>query len=142
MENASYEYPQPEHSVATSQVTFRKEVENGSRGRQYAISLYPGLLPARGKLIDTLISSGVSGYVGFRIVDGVGLLEPPIAPSNDEIQEVNGSIKKVPSSKGQVFKDKTMSLLEKRKLMKMLMFVANLDETKAEDDPLIKGELL
>lgn len=121
-------------------------METGSRGRQYAISLYPAILPARGKLIDTLISSGVSGYIGFRVVDGVGLLQPSTntgtgtSTSGDE--QLTSDIKKVPSSKGQVFKDKTLSLMEKRKLMKMLMFVANIDETKAVDDALLKGEYL
>lgn len=103
-------------------------------------------MPARGKLIDTLISSGVSGYIGFRVVDGVGLLQPSTntgaGTSTNRGGEVASDIKKVPSSKGQVFKDKTLSLMEKRKLMKMLMFVANLDENKAVDDALLKGEYL
>ena len=34
-----------------------------------------------------------------------------------------------------------MSLLEKRKLMKMLMFVVNLDQDKSAEDPALKGEL-
>ena len=103
-------------------------------------------MPARGKLIDTLISSGVSGYIGFRVVDGVGLLHPSTntgtGTSKSGDKRVISDIKKVPSSKGQVLKDKTLSLMEKRKLMKMLMFVANLDETKAVDDALLKGECL
>jgi RAB protein geranylgeranyltransferase component A len=103
-------------------------------------------LPARGKLIDTLISSGVSGYIGFRVVDGVGLLQHSMntgaGTSTSGEEQGSSGIKKVPSSKGQVFKDKTLSLMEKRKLMKMLMFVANLDETKAIDDALLKGECL
>lgn len=103
-------------------------------------------MPARGKLIDTLIASGVSGYIGFRIVDGVGLLHRSTNTSSrtskNVDEEVASGIKKVPSSKGQVFKDKTLSLMEKRKLMKMLMFVANLDENKAIDDALLKGEYL
>jgi len=100
-------------------------------------------LPARGKLIDTLISSGVSGYVGFRIVDGVGLLQANAVDSDasSSSSKSSGKVKKVPTSKGQVFKDKTMSLLEKRKLMKMLMFVVNLDQDKSAEDPALKGEL-
>lgn len=144
LENSSYEYPAGSSAAAGG--SFQQDVETGSRGRQYAISLYPAILPARGKLIDTLISSGVSGYIGFRVVDGVGLLHPPtstgVGTSTSGGEEVSSGIKKVPSSKGQVFKDKTLSLMEKRKLMKMLMFVANLDETKAVDDALLKGEYL
>jgi RAB protein geranylgeranyltransferase component A len=144
LENSSYEYPAGSSAAAGG--SFQQDVETGSRGRQYGISLYPAILPARGKLIDTLISSGVSGYIGFRVVDGVGLLQPSTntgtRTSTSGEEQVTSGIKKVPSSKGQVFKDKTLSLMEKRKLMKMLMFVANLDETKAVDDALLKGKYL
>jgi RAB protein geranylgeranyltransferase component A len=139
--NSSFHFP-ASTSSDVPQETFQHQVENGSLGRQYALSLYPAVLPARGKLIDTLISSGVSGYVGFRIVDGVGLLYPNNV-GDDASTSTSTSykkIKKVPTSKGQVFKDKTMSLLEKRKLMKMLMFVVNLDQDKSAQDPALKGQ--
>jgi len=139
--NSSYLFPSST-SLDSTQETFQHRVENGSLGRQYALSLYPAVLPARGKLIDTLISSGVSGYVGFRIVDGVGLLQPNTVDVNASSSSSTpfGKVKKVPTSKGQVFKDKTMSLLEKRKLMKMLMFVVNLDQDKSTEDPALKGK--
>lgn len=119
---------------------FEDQVQNGSLGRQYAISLYPAMLPARGKLIDTLISSGVSGYIGFRIVDGVG-----IGTMTD--QEVDNSaascsrrlrVKRVPSSKAHVFKSKDMSLLDKRKLMKMLTYVLSLEDV--DHDAVVSGK--
>jgi RAB protein geranylgeranyltransferase component A len=136
--NSSSRFPASTSSDPAKE-TFQHQVENGSLGRQYALSLYPAVLPARGKLIDTLISSGVSGYVGFRIVDGVGLFERNDAADGSSSSSSTGKIKKVPSSKGQVFKDKSMSLLEKRKLMKMLMFVVNLDQDKSAEDPALQG---
>ena len=43
---------------------------------------------------------------------------------------------RVPGSKEEVFKDKTASLMEKRRLMKFLMFAAG----AFEEDPLLEGE--
>jgi RAB protein geranylgeranyltransferase component A len=157
--DSSYDYPSSSYSTLSNDAeekageggdgqvedrleeTFRYQVEHKNLGRRYALSLYPAILPARGKLIDTLISSGVSGYIGFRIVDGIGLLdletEPISSSGSEDEQAASITIKKVPSSKGQVFKDKTMSLMDKRKLMKMLMFVVNLQEDS--EDSLLKG---
>jgi RAB protein geranylgeranyltransferase component A len=90
--------------------------------RRYALSLFPAVLPSRGPLIQTLINSGVSKYVSFRILNSVSVWE-------------GESIRRVPGSKEQVFKDKEISLMEKRRLMKFLMFTAG----EFEDDPLLKG---
>jgi RAB protein geranylgeranyltransferase component A len=90
--------------------------------RRYALSLFPAVLPSRGPLIQTLISSGVSKYVSFRILNSVSVWQ-------------EDTIRRVPGSKEQVFKDKEISLMEKRRLMKFLMFTAG----EFEDDPLIKG---
>jgi len=95
--------------------------------RRYALSLFPAVLPSRGPLIQTLIYSGVSKYVSFRILNSVSVWEG-----------VNETIRRVPGSKEQVFKDKEISLMEKRRLMKFLMFTAG----EFEDDPLLKGESL
>lgn len=95
--------------------------------RRYALSLFPAVLPSRGPLIQTLINSGVSKYVSFRILNSVSVWEG-----------ANETIRRVPGSKEQVFKDKEISLMEKRRLMKFLMFTAG----EFEDDPLLKGESL
>ena len=94
--------------------------------RRYALSLFPAVLPSRGPLIQTLINSGVSKYVSFRILDSVSIW-----------QEGTEGIRRVPGSKEQVFKDKEITLMEKRRLMKFLMFSAG----EFENDPLLKGEL-
>lgn len=46
-------------------------------------------------------------------------------------------MKRVPGSKEEVFKDKSISLVDKRRLMKFLMFVAG----EFEDDEILRGEL-
>jgi RAB protein geranylgeranyltransferase component A len=75
------------------------------------------LLPSVGPLIDKLIQSDVGKYVTFRILNGV------FVANSAASTEVDGTVefKAVPASKEAVFKDKTISLLDKRKLMKFLM---------------------
>ncbi|KAL1410388.1 hypothetical protein Q8F55_004398 [Vanrija albida] len=90
--------------------------------RRYAISLQPALMPSRGALVSTLISSDVSKYVSFRLLDGVSIWEDDAA-------------RRVPGGKEDVFKDKTVSLLDKRRLMKALMFIGS----EFEDDEQLKG---
>jgi RAB protein geranylgeranyltransferase component A len=86
-------------------------------------------LPSRGPLISTLISSGVSKYVSFRILDSVSIWQ--------EQEQGGGNVRRVPGSKEQVFKDKEVSLMDKRRLMKFLMFAAG----EFEDSDVLKGGL-
>ncbi|WVR03857.1 hypothetical protein IAU60_000855 [Kwoniella sp. DSM 27419] len=98
--------------------------------RRYAISLFPSILPSRGKLIDTLIGSDVSKYVSFRLLDSVSVYD------ESDAQSVPSRVKRVPGSKEEVFKDKSVGLLDKRRLMKFLMFAAG----EFEDEELLKGK--
>lgn len=94
--------------------------------RRYALSLFPALMVSRGTLVSTLISSDVAKYVGFRLLDGVSMWDA----SSD-------SPRRVPGSKEDVFRDKWISLPEKRKLMKALLFAGG----EFEEDEVFKGEL-
>ena len=80
--------------------------------RHYALSLAPTLLPATGPSIDTLIASKVSSYATFRLLEHTAVVGPT-GPA------------RVPSSKEDVFKSKRLSLIAKRKLMKLLLHVAS-----------------
>ncbi|WVQ74521.1 hypothetical protein IAR50_004122 [Cryptococcus sp. DSM 104548] len=93
--------------------------------RRYSLSLFPALIPSRGSLIDTLISSDVSKYVSFKLLDSVSIW-------NQE----QGVARRVPGSKEDVFKDKSVALLDKRKLMKFLLFAAG----EFENDESFKGK--
>jgi RAB protein geranylgeranyltransferase component A len=88
--------------------------------RQYSLSLSPTLIPSNGSLITSLVRSGVAKYGGYRLLEGVGVYTQP------------GTFTRVPSSKEDVFKDRNLSLLEKRKLMKFLMFAGSEFEGSAE----------
>jgi len=76
-------------------------------------------------MIESLVGSGVSRYGGFKLLEGVG------------IYSAGGQVKRVPSSKEDVFKDKDMGILDKRKLMKFLMFVTS----EFEESDTLKGEI-
>ncbi|CAD6570829.1 MAG: Rab proteins geranylgeranyltransferase component A [Tremellales sp. Tagirdzhanova-0007] len=93
--------------------------------RRYALSLFPSILPSRGPLISTLIASEVSRYISFRLLDSISVWDPSTS-----------GVRRVPGSKEEIFKDKSVGLIEKRKLMKFLMFAAGV----FEDDPTLVGK--
>ncbi|KAJ9109040.1 hypothetical protein QFC21_000366 [Naganishia friedmannii] len=105
--------------------------------RQYALSVFPAILPARGDLIDTLIAEDVAKYVSFRLVDGVSTYQKPSAGE----PKGNGKWKRVPAGKDQIFKDSSLSLLEKRRLMKFIMFAsAERDSDGWNSEPVLQGK--
>ncbi|XP_076164472.1 rab escort protein isoform X2 [Ptiloglossa arizonensis] len=75
--------------------------------RKFNIDLAPKLLFARGELVDLLISSNISRYAEFRAVSRVATY-------------MDGKLTQVPCSRADVFANKTVSLVEKRMLMKLL----------------------
>jgi Rab proteins geranylgeranyltransferase component A len=94
--------------------------------RNYAISLTPSIVSSVGPLIDTLVNSGVSRYVKFKLLDGVGLYASSTSTGDERSAEERfGTVKTVPGSKEDVFKSKELGLLQKRKLMKFLMATAS-----------------
>ncbi|OBZ66646.1 Rab proteins geranylgeranyltransferase component A [Grifola frondosa] len=91
-----------------------------TQSRQYSISLAPSIIPSIGPLIDSLIASGVSRYGNFKLLEKVAIYDRP------------GGVKSVPGSKEDVFKSKVLSLVDKRRLMRFLMFAAGEFEGKTE----------
>ncbi|KAJ2508754.1 hypothetical protein GGI11_006010 [Coemansia sp. RSA 2049] len=89
--------------------------------RSYALELAPRLVRCRGKAIDTLVGAGVGEYLQFRGVDGNYIItggSQPVA-------------RRVPESKEDVFAASWLSLIEKRKLMRLL---GALDTASSTDD--------
>ncbi|KAI8984914.1 FAD/NAD-P-binding domain-containing protein [Trametes punicea] len=91
-----------------------------AQSRQYAVCLAPSIVPSLGPHIDSLIASGVSRYGSFKLLEKVAIYDRP------------GYVQNVPGSKEDVFKSKTLSLVEKRRLMRFLMFAAGEFEGKKE----------
>jgi Rab proteins geranylgeranyltransferase component A len=90
------------------------------QSRQYAVSLSPAVIRAVGPLISTLVASGVSRYGGYKLLDRIG------------VYGSSGSVRVVPGSKDAVFKSKDLSLIDKRRLMRFLMFAADDFENRPE----------
>ncbi|KAF8639676.1 hypothetical protein AX17_000940 [Amanita inopinata Kibby_2008] len=92
-----------------------------SQSRYYSMSLCPSVIPSTGPIISSLIASGVSKYGGFRLVDFVAIYDG-----------ASGTVKSVPGSKEDVFKSKDISLVDKRRIMRFLVFASSDFEDKAE----------
>ncbi|KAL5530773.1 MRS6 [Sanghuangporus sanghuang] len=90
-----------------------------SASRDYSLSLSPSVIPARGPLISSLIGSGVARYGGFKLLESVSVY------SSD-------GLKSVPGSKEEIFRSKDLSLIDKRKLMRFLMFASGEFESSSE----------
>ncbi|GAA5880709.1 hypothetical protein JCM3774_002802 [Rhodotorula dairenensis] len=116
--------------------------------QRFSISLEPVLLCAQGPGLDLLVRSRVASYLQFGLVGGVGLFTPtrtatPVATTDASSpiateSSRRGRVKRVPASKSDVFTDQTLSLVEKRRLTKLLLFAAGQDPLV--DDPILQAE--
>lgn len=88
--------------------------------RQYLVSLLPSIIPSVGPLISALIESGVSRYGGFKLLEKVALYCSP------------GHVQTVPNTKEDIFNNRDISLIDKRRLMRFFTFVSGDFEDKAE----------
>ena len=93
------------------------------------------LLRAQGPGLDLLVRSRVASYLQFGLVGGVGLFQLDDAASSPEPRR--GTVKRVPASKSDVFTDQSLSLVEKRRLTKLLLFAAGQDPL--EHDPVLQA---
>lgn len=74
---------------------------------------------AGGEALEVLVQSKVAAYLQFGMLGGVGLWRE---------DEGTGVIERVPGSKADVFNHPTLSLVEKRRLTKLLLFAAGEEE--------------
>ncbi|KAG8715406.1 Rab proteins geranylgeranyltransferase component A [Ceratobasidium sp. 423] len=89
--------------------------------RQFSLSLTPHLIPATGPFIAALVNSGVSRYGSF------------VLPKRVVVRTQEG-FKNVPANKQDVFRDKAIGLVQKRRLIKFLMFASGEFEGSSELD--------
>ncbi|VDO54638.1 unnamed protein product [Haemonchus placei] len=95
-----------------------------SEWRRFSIDLVPKVLLARGSMVQTLCDSEVAKYAEFKCVDRFLCLR-------DEKEE-KLTYSRVPCSKGDIFQDETLSMVDKRKLMKFMTFCLEWN-TKADE---------
>lgn len=97
--------------------------------RHYSIALRPALLPARGPMIEALIRSNVASYATFRLLGRTGIYD-------------GEQFERVPKSKSDIFRDKRISLADKRKLMRFLQATMDPSMQEALDDHVSISEYL
>ncbi|KAF7727692.1 hypothetical protein EC973_007248 [Apophysomyces ossiformis] len=89
--------------------------------RSYNLDLAPKYLACQGEMIEALIRSGVGQYLEFKGVEDIFIFD-----------KEEGQLQKVPGSKEDVFVNKKLTLVDKRKLMKFLTYAM-----KFQDEPAI-----
>ncbi|KAG8218235.1 FAD/NAD(P)-binding domain-containing protein [Butyriboletus roseoflavus] len=90
-----------------------------SHPKQYSISLSPSVIPSVGPFISSVISSGVARYGSYKLLG-------PVAIYRD------GKFQSVPQNKESIFQDRSIPLVEKRRLMRFLVFASGEFEQSTE----------
>ncbi|KAJ1965611.1 hypothetical protein GGI12_000662 [Dipsacomyces acuminosporus] len=104
--------PLSEAAVSSALETLAKLLD---ADRKYSIELAPKLALCRGTLIDLLIDVGIGEYVEFKGVEHNYLVR-------------DGGVERVPESKEEVFASKSLKLIDKRKLMRLLTTMTDEEE--------------
>ncbi|KAJ2359060.1 hypothetical protein IWW50_000258 [Coemansia erecta] len=86
--------------------------------RSYMLELVPKVVLCRGELIELLLGCGIGEYVQFK-----GVEHSYLARSNTPIE-------RIPESKEDIFASTSLSLIEKRKLMRLMTLIG--DDTQYE----------
>ncbi|GMT18314.1 hypothetical protein PFISCL1PPCAC_9611, partial [Pristionchus fissidentatus] len=89
--------------------TWREAMDD--QWRRFSIDISPKVLLSRGDLVRTLCDSEVSAYAEFKLVDR--LLGVTSSESSIDIH-------RIPCSRGEIFDSESLSMLDKRRLMKLL----------------------
>lgn len=91
----------------------------GRNVRHLSIDFAPKVVFSRGPMVDVLVESDVSRYLEFQAVKRLLLFS-------------NGVMEQVPCSRADLFSSKTVSMIEKRKMMKFLTFCAEYEKHPEE----------
>ncbi|ORZ39965.1 GDP dissociation inhibitor-domain-containing protein [Catenaria anguillulae PL171] len=110
-----------EHSLGPAASSMASIGEQQSN--RFAIELAPKLLYARGALVDLFSQTGAGRHLDFKLVEGTFISSPPPAAATAEstlqsTPDLVGPTDRVPASKEDVFASKSISLIDKRRLMK------------------------
>ncbi|KUL91651.1 hypothetical protein ZTR_01251 [Talaromyces verruculosus] len=96
-----------------------------SSSRAYTLSLSPQLVYTRSKLLPTLVSSRVYRQLEFQAVGSWWIYGKSANPDDD----VSGQLRRVPSSREDIFADDTITMKAKRMLIRFLRNVNQPQQT-------------
>jgi len=97
---------------------------------RFCLDLDPRLILSRGALVELLIRMDVGRYLEFR---AVASLFTVVKPTTTSAPPSACSLWRVPVSRSIVFKDPTLSLGEKRVLMRLMQAVQGTDQKSSEN---------
>jgi RAB protein geranylgeranyltransferase component A len=93
--------------------------------KKFNLSLSPNLIPAQSNSIQLLIKSKVAAYLSFGSLQGIALVTASSSSSSSSSSPSDSvTAQRIPASKADVFNHPTLSLIEKRRLTKLLLFAA------------------
>ncbi|XP_001360746.2 rab proteins geranylgeranyltransferase component A [Drosophila pseudoobscura] len=131
LRNGSYHWHEQSAATPTSE-TEEMKVETGqvwtqetvlAMSRRFCIDLCPRVLYSAGELVQLLIKSNICRYTEFRAVDNVCMHQ-------------NGTIVSIPCSRSDIFNTKSLTIVEKRLLMKFMNACNDYGEDKCNEDTL------
>ena len=99
--------------------------------RRIQLCLSPRLMLARGRAADAIVRTGVHQYLELQVVDATFLARQ----ADDE-----GKLLHVPWSKSDIFKNRDLSVMDKRSLMKFLRVIID-DSVEGDVDTFNEREL-
>lgn len=94
---------------------FEAPGSNYGKNRDWNVDLVPKFLMADGKLVQLLVSTGVTSYLEFKCVGGSYVFK-------------NGGIHKIPSTAKEGLTSSLLGLFEKRRFIKFIHFAYDYDE--------------
>ena len=86
-----------------------------SSNKNIKLDSSPNLLLSNGVIVNLLIKQEIADYLEFKSVDQIDLF-------------INQKLEKVPSSKEDIFINKSLTLLQKRSLMKLLKDIYSIEK--------------
>ncbi|KAJ8381588.1 hypothetical protein SKAU_G00023660 [Synaphobranchus kaupii] len=89
--------------------------ESMGKGRDWNVDLIPKFLMANGQLVSMLLTTQVTRYLEFKVIEGSFVYK-------------KGSIYKVPSTESEALASSLMGMFEKRRFRKLLMYISSFDE--------------
>ncbi|KAL7757896.1 hypothetical protein ACKLNR_012423 [Fusarium oxysporum f. sp. zingiberi] len=116
-----------EPSQLFSSVEVKRDADALGATRSYSLALAPQLIHSRSKLVTQLVDSKAFRQIEFLAVGSFYIFQPP----SDSLS--TPSLSRIPSTREDVFSNKSIPARSKRSLMKFLKFVLDFDSESQID---------